>query len=53
MRIVGNKAISTTELKAEMITQEGNFFSFLTSSGTFREDVFQRDLLCGAGAGHV
>src|SRR5712664_2300504 len=30
IRIVGNHAIPTSELKAGMITQEGNFFSFLT-----------------------
>src|SRR5712691_10213725 len=43
IRIVGNHAIPTSELKASMITQEGNFFSFLTSTGTYREDAFQRD----------
>ena len=26
-------------------THEGNLLSFLTSAGTYREDVFQRDLL--------
>ena len=44
IRFIGNKAISTAELKSQMITQEGNFFSFLTSTGTYREDAFQRDL---------
>ncbi len=43
IRFVGNRAISTAELKSQMVTQEGNFFSFLTSSGTYREDAFQRD----------
>jgi outer membrane protein insertion porin family len=43
IRFVGNHAISTAELKSQMVTQEGNFFSFLTSSGTYREDAFQRD----------
>ncbi|GAC1541078.1 MAG: outer membrane protein assembly factor BamA [Myxococcales bacterium] len=43
IRFVGNKALSTAELKSQMITQEGNFFSFITSSGTYREDAFQRD----------
>ena len=27
-----------------MVTQEGGFFSFLTGEGTYREEVFQRDL---------
>ena len=28
-----------------MLTQEGDLLSFVTSSGTYREDVFQRDVL--------
>ncbi|TMB31342.1 MAG: outer membrane protein assembly factor BamA [Deltaproteobacteria bacterium] len=43
VRFVGNKAIATDQLKSAMITQEGNFFSFLTSAGTYREDAFTRD----------
>ncbi|MFL5439604.1 MAG: outer membrane protein assembly factor BamA [Myxococcales bacterium] len=43
VRFVGNKAIPTDQLKGAMITQEGNFFSFLTSAGTYREDAFARD----------
>ena len=43
VRFLGNKAIPTDELKAGMLTQEGNLFSFLTSSGTYREEAFQRD----------
>jgi outer membrane protein insertion porin family len=43
IRFVGNKAITSEELKAAMITQEGNFFSFLTGAGTYREDAFARD----------
>jgi outer membrane protein insertion porin family len=43
VRFVGNHAISDAELKAAMITQEGNLFSFFTNSGTYREDAFQRD----------
>jgi outer membrane protein insertion porin family len=43
VRFVGNNALSTGELKSQMITQEGNFFSFITSTGTYREDAFQRD----------
>ena len=27
-----------------MVTQEGGFLSFLTGEGTYREEVFQRDL---------
>jgi len=43
VRIVGNHALSTEELKGAMLTQEGNLFSFLSSTGTYREDAFQRD----------
>ena len=43
IRFVGNKAISSDELKAAMITQEGSFWSFLSSAGTYREDAFARD----------
>jgi len=43
IRFIGNRAVSTDELKAAMLTQEGTFFSFLTSAGTYREDAFTRD----------
>src|SRR5438477_7129769 len=43
IRFVGNRAISTSDLKSVMVTQEGNVFSFLTSAGTYREDYFTRD----------
>jgi outer membrane protein insertion porin family len=43
IRFVGNRAISTDELKGAMITQEGTFWSFLSSAGTYREDAFARD----------
>ena len=35
----------TTELQGAIGTQEGGWLSFLTSSGTYREDAFERDLL--------
>lgn len=40
----GNKKVSSDDLKGVMQTSEGGFLSFLTSAGTFREEVFQRDL---------
>jgi len=43
IRFVGNRAISTDELKGAMITQEGTFWSFLSNAGTYREDAFARD----------
>jgi outer membrane protein insertion porin family len=43
VRFVGNKTIPTSELKAAMVTQEGNVFSFISGGGTYREDAFARD----------
>src|SRR5437762_5578191 len=43
IRFVGNRALSDSELKDAMLTQEGGPFSFLTGAGTYREDAFQRD----------
>lgn len=41
----GNKAVPDEELKAVLGTQETGLLSFLTSQGTYKEEVFQRDLL--------
>ena len=43
IRFVGNRAISSSELKDAMLTQEGSPFSFLNGAGTYREEAFQRD----------
>src|SRR5216684_4187818 len=43
VRFVGNKALTTEELKAAMLTTEGTLFSFLTGAGTYREEALQRD----------
>ncbi len=45
VRFLGNKAVSEADLKGAMGTQEGGWLSFFTSSGTYREDAFDRDLL--------
>jgi len=45
VNFVGNKAISDEELRDVVVTREGNILSLLTQSGTYREDVFQRDLV--------
>jgi outer membrane protein insertion porin family len=45
VNFVGNKAASDQDLRAVMLTQESDLLSFVTSSGTYREDVFQRDVL--------
>lgn len=41
---VGNGQVSSEELRGVMETQEGNVLSFFTNAGTYREEVFQRDL---------
>jgi len=45
IRFVGNQHISDTELKSVMETREGGYFSFLTSSGTYQDEAFDRDLM--------
>jgi len=42
---IGNKHIAAKDLKSVMGTQEGGLFSWLTDSGTYQEDAFERDLL--------
>ncbi|MFN7131825.1 MAG: outer membrane protein assembly factor BamA, partial [Myxococcales bacterium] len=41
---VGNEKVPDKDLKEVMQTEEGNFLSFITNAGTYREEVFQRDL---------
>src|SRR5262249_23240525 len=45
IRFLGNAAIKSSELRSAMGTQEGGWLSFITSSGTYREDAFDRDLM--------
>ncbi len=41
---LGNLKLSDSFLKGKMITTEGGFFSFLSGSGAFKEDAFERDV---------
>lgn len=43
VRFVGNQAVKTDELTSILRTQSAGYFSFLTSSGTYKDDIFQRD----------
>jgi outer membrane protein insertion porin family len=45
VNFVGNRAIPDEELREVILTHEGNLLSIVTQAGTYREDVFQRDLL--------
>jgi len=42
--LIGAIKVSPETLKAEMATHEGNYLSFITQEGTYREELFQRDL---------
>lgn len=43
--IVGNQQVAEDELKSMMATKEGGYFSFITSSGTYQQSVFDRDMV--------
>jgi outer membrane protein insertion porin family len=45
VNFVGNKAISDENLREVVLTREGGLLSVVTQAGTYREDVFQRDLV--------
>ena len=49
IKFLGNEKISADELKEPMITKEGDFLSFLTGAGTYREEIFQRDIQVAQG----
>ncbi|MFL5271912.1 MAG: outer membrane protein assembly factor BamA [Anaeromyxobacteraceae bacterium] len=42
--ILGNEQVPREDLTAVMSTQEGGYLSFVTSSGTYREEAFQHDI---------
>ncbi|MFO0594239.1 MAG: outer membrane protein assembly factor BamA [Myxococcaceae bacterium] len=44
INFLGATKVDVAEIKAVMATQEGGYLSFLTSQGTYREELFQRDL---------
>jgi outer membrane protein insertion porin family len=44
IRFHGNQRLSSQELRGVMLTQEGGLLSAFSSAGTYREDMFQRDL---------
>ncbi len=49
IRFLGNRRLSSKTLEAAMLTQEGGLLSFMGAAGTYREDMFQRDLAVLAG----
>lgn len=41
--ILGAKKISESTLKGHMLTKEGGFFSFMSGSGAYKQEAFDRD----------
>ena len=41
---IGNKNITDGKLKSMMATREGGFFSFLSGTGSYKQDAFDRDV---------
>ncbi|MBI2609160.1 MAG: hypothetical protein HYW47_06110 [Deltaproteobacteria bacterium] len=44
---VGNHALSSEELKSKMFTKEKDIWYWITDSGVFKEEIFQRDVSQG------
>ncbi|KYG64965.1 outer membrane protein assembly factor BamA [Bdellovibrio bacteriovorus] len=42
--ILGNKHLSDDELKSKMLTKEGGFFSAMSGSGQYKQEMFERDV---------
>ncbi|RYZ64860.1 MAG: outer membrane protein assembly factor BamA, partial [Proteobacteria bacterium] len=42
--ILGNRNILDARIKGAMQTQEGGFFSFISGSGAYKQDAFDRDV---------
>jgi outer membrane protein insertion porin family len=44
INFLGAEKVPASRLKEVMLTKEGGYLSFVTGEGTYREEVFQRDL---------
>ncbi|RME15505.1 MAG: outer membrane protein assembly factor BamA [Bdellovibrio sp.] len=44
IRFIGNRLLGDTFLKTYMETKEGGFFSFISDSGSYKQDTFDRDV---------
>lgn len=42
--ILGNQHLSDDELKSKMLTKEGGYFSALSGSGQYKQEMFERDV---------
>lgn len=43
IRFLGNKRLKDNYLKSKLLTEEGGFFSFMSGTGAYKQDVFDRD----------
>lgn len=43
IKFIGNKKLDSDKLKSVMQTKEGGFFSFISGSGAYKQDAFDRD----------
>lgn len=41
---IGNRRLASGKLKGAMATQEGGFFSFISGSGAYKQEAFDRDI---------
>ena len=41
---IGNRELKDSYLKSRLFTQEAGFFSALSSSGSFKQEAFERDI---------
>lgn len=41
---LGNQHLGTTQLKSSMLTKEGGFFSGISGSGQYKQEMFDRDV---------
>jgi outer membrane protein insertion porin family len=41
---IGNKKMGSNKLKSAMLTQEGGYFSFVSGSGAYKQEAFDRDV---------
>lgn len=42
---LGNSALNDNDLKAAMETKEGGYFSWISSSGSYKQEIFDRDIV--------
>ena len=45
IHIIGNNKLSDNMLKSRMATQEGGLFGFMSGSGSYKQEIFDRDMM--------